>query len=139
MMTIETQYGNIEIEFYPQEAPKTVAQISALASKGFYNNLTFHRVVPGFVVQGGDPQGNGTGGSGKTIPAEFNSHKHVEGAVAMARSSDPNSADSQFYIALGTLPHLDNNYTVFGQVRSGLDVVDQIEQGDRILSAHVIE
>jgi len=137
MMTIETQYGNIEIELYPKDAPKTVEQIGNLANKGFYNNLSFHRVVPGFVVQGGDPKGNGTGGSGKTIVAEFNARKHVEGTLAMARSSDPNSADSQFYIALGTLPHLDGNYTVFGQVTKGMEFVKKIQQGDKMLKVTV--
>ena len=132
MMTIETAYGNIVIEFYPNEAPKTVKRISELVAQGFYNGLTFHRVVPGFVVQGGDPKGNGTGGSGQNLPAEFNKHKHVEGTLAMARSSDPNSADSQFYIALGTIPHLDNQYTVFGQVKSGMDAVKKIKQGDKM-------
>ena len=133
MLTIETTYGNIEIETYPKEAPKTVSRIVELAKKGFYNGLTFHRVVPGFVVQGGDPKGNGTGGSGQNLPAEFNSHKHVEGAVAMARAQDPNSADSQFYISLGTHPHLDNNYTVFGQVTKGMDAVKKIKQGDKMV------
>ncbi len=136
-MVIETQYGNIEIELFPKDAPKTVAQITELANKGFYNNLTFHRVVPDFVVQGGDPNGNGTGGSGKNIPAEFNSHKHVEGTVAMARAADPNSADSQFYICLATLPHLDGNYTVFGQVTKGMEFVKKIQVGDKMLKVTV--
>jgi cyclophilin family peptidyl-prolyl cis-trans isomerase len=132
MMNIETQYGTIEIELFPKDAPKTVEQITGLIKKGFYNGLTFHRVVPGFVVQGGDPKGNGTGGSGKNIPAEFNSNKHVEGTVAMARSADPNSADSQFYISLGTHPHLDNQYTVFGKVVKGMDAVKKIKVGDKM-------
>jgi len=132
MMVIETDHGTIEIEFYPTDAPKTVERISQLASEGFYDGLTFHRVVPSFVVQGGDPKGNGTGGSGRNIPAEFNSRPHVEGTVAMARASDPNSADSQFYIALGRLESLDRNYTVFGQVVSGMDAVKKIRQGDKM-------
>lgn len=132
MMNIDTKYGTIEIELYPKEAPKTVARITELAKQGFYNGLTFHRVVPGFVVQGGDPAGNGTGGSGKNLLAEFNSRQHVEGTLAMARSSDPNSADSQFYISLGKHPHLDGNYTVFGQVTKGMDAVKQIKQGDKM-------
>jgi cyclophilin family peptidyl-prolyl cis-trans isomerase len=136
-MVIETEYGNIEIELFPKEAPKTVARISELANKGFYNGLTFHRVVPGFVVQGGDPLGNGTGGSGQNLPAEFNAHKHVEGSVAMARAADPNSADSQFYIALGTIPHLDGSYTVFGQVKSGMDSVKKIKVGDKMKKVSV--
>lgn len=133
MMTIETKNGNIEIELFPTEAPKTVARIKELVQKGFYDGLTFHRVVPGFVVQGGDPKGNGTGGSGQNLPAEFNAKQHVEGTVAMARSSDPNSADSQFYISLGRHPHLDKNYTVFGQVTKGMDAVTKIQQGDKMV------
>lgn len=132
MLHIETAHGVIDIELYPTEAPKTVARITELANKGFYNNLTFHRVIPGFVAQGGDPKGDGTGGSGKNLPAEFNSHKHVEGTVAMARAMDPNSADSQFYIALGAIPHLDGQYTVFGQVKKGMDAVKKIKIGDKM-------
>lgn len=137
MITIETKYGSIEAELYPNEAPKTVARISELAKKGFYDGLTFHRVVPGFVVQGGDPKGDGTGGSGQNLPAEFNSHKHVEGTLAMARASDPNSADSQFYISLGSHSHLDNNYTVFGKVTKGMDAVKQIKVGDKMTKVTV--
>jgi len=134
MIVIETQHGNVEIELYPEAAPQTVARIKELVKSGFYNGLSFHRVVPDFVVQGGDPKGNGTGGSGKNLKAEFNSHKHVEGSVAMARAADPDSADSQFYISLGTHPHLDNNYTVFGKVTSGIDAVKKIKQGDKMVS-----
>lgn len=132
MLVIETAHGTIEAELYPKEAPKTVARITELVKQGFYNNLTFHRVVPGFVVQGGDPKGNGTGGSGTNLPAEFNSHKHVEGSLAMARATDPNSADSQFYISLGTHPHLDNQYTVFGKVTKGMEAVKKIQVGDKM-------
>jgi len=131
VVTIEMEKGGkIVFEMYPDSAPKTVAQITALIQKGFYNGLTFHRVVPGFVIQGGDPNGNGSGGSGKNIPAEFNSRKHLKGTVAMARAQDPNSADSQFYICLGPQPFLDNQYTVFGQVTEGQDVVDKVKVGD---------
>ncbi len=137
MLVIETTHGNIEAELYPTDAPKTVARIQELAGKGFYNGLTFHRVVPGFVVQGGDPKGNGTGGSGQNIPAEFNSKKHVEGTLAMARSADPNSADSQFYISLGTHSHLDNNYTVFGSVVKGIDAVKKIKMGDKMTKVYM--
>ena len=105
-----------------------------LIGKGFYNGLTFHRVVPGFVIQGGDPVGNGTGGSGQKMKAEFNNRRHLEGTLAMARAADPDSADSQFYICLGTLPHLDHNYTVFGQVVEGMDVARMIKVGDKMLS-----
>lgn len=137
MLLIELEYGPVEIELFPAEAPKTVARITELAGKGFYNGLTFHRVIPGFVAQGGDPDGNGTGGSGQKLKAEFNKHKHVEGTVAMARSSDPDSADSQFYISLGTHPHLDNSYTVFGKVTKGMDAVKKIKVGDKMKSVSV--
>ncbi len=137
MLVIETEYGIIEAELFPKDAPKTVARIETLASSGFYNGLTFHRVVPNFVVQGGDPSGNGTGGSGVKLKAEFNSRPHVEGTLAMARAQDPDSADSQFYISLGRHPHLDNNYTVFGQVIKGMDVVKRIKKGDKMLKVYV--
>ena len=132
--------GNeIRLEFFPQDAPKTVENFVTLAKKGFYNGLTFHRVVPGFVVQGGCPKGNGTGGPGYTIPAEFNKNKHVRGSLAMARSQHPDSAGSQFYITYGAQPHLDNNYTVFGKVTSGMEHVDSILQGDRMKSVTIAE
>jgi peptidyl-prolyl cis-trans isomerase B (cyclophilin B) len=137
---ITLENGNeIRLEFFPQDAPKTVENFVTLAKKGFYNGLTFHRVVPGFVVQGGCPKGNGTGGPGYTIPAEFNKNKHVRGSLAMARSQHPDSAGSQFYITYGAQPHLDNNYTVFGKVTSGKEHVDQIRQGDRMKSVTVTE
>jgi peptidyl-prolyl cis-trans isomerase B (cyclophilin B) len=137
---ITLENGNeIRMEFYPADAPKTVENFVTLAKKGFYNNLSFHRVVPDFVVQGGCPKGNGTGGPGYTIPAEFNKQKHVRGTVAMARSQDPNSAGSQFYICYGATPHLDGNYTVFGKVTSGMEHVDRIKQGDRMKSVAIVE
>ena len=129
----------IRLEFYPADAPKTVENFLTLAKKGFYNNLTFHRVVPDFVVQGGCPKGNGTGGPGYTIPAEFNTQKHVRGTVAMARSQHPDSAGSQFYICYGPTPHLDGNYTVFGKVTSGMEHVDRIKPGDRMQSVAIVE
>jgi peptidylprolyl isomerase/peptidyl-prolyl cis-trans isomerase B (cyclophilin B) len=131
--------GEIRIEFFPEDAPKTVENFVTLAKKGFYDGLTFHRIVPGFVVQGGDPKGNGTGGPGHTIKAEFNKRKHVRGTVAMARSQRPDSAGSQFYITYGPTPHLDGNYTVFGQVVSGVEHVDTIVQGDRMKSVKILE
>jgi peptidylprolyl isomerase len=132
MVTIETEKGKIIFEMYPDVAPKTVARITELIKKGFYNGLKFHRVVPGFVIQGGDPRGDGTGGSGTTLPAEFNKMKHVTGTVAMARAQDPNSADSQFYICLADQPFLDNQYTIFGQVtdKASLEVIQKIRVGD---------
>lgn len=131
---LTTEYGPITFKFYPEDAPKTVERITALIAEGFYDGLTFHRVIPGFVAQGGDPKGNGTGGTGVKIKAEFNKQKHLNGTLAMARSSDPNSADCQFYICLGAQPHLDNQYTVFGQVTEGLDLINKIKVGDSIIS-----
>lgn len=136
-VTVTTSKGAIRYRFYPADAPKTVYRMIELIRGKFYDGLTFHRVVPGFVVQGGDPAGNGTGGSGQRLKAEFNSRKHVEGTLAMARAADPDSADSQFYIALGPQPHLDGAYTVFGQVVEGMDVVRRLVPGDQITSITV--
>lgn len=127
---IETSKGKIKFRFYSNDAPNTSARIAELIQSGFYNGLTFHRVVADFVVQGGDPTGTGTGGSGQKLKSEVNSRKHIPGAVAMARAQDPDSADSQFYITLGTIPHLDGAYTVFGQVSEGMDVVKTLSVGD---------
>jgi peptidylprolyl isomerase/peptidyl-prolyl cis-trans isomerase B (cyclophilin B) len=131
--------GEIRIEFYPEDAPKTVENFVTLAKKGFYDGLTFHRVEPGFVVQGGDPKGNGTGGPGYTIKAEFNKQKHLRGTVAMARAQDPNSAGSQFYICFQPAPFLDGQYTVFGHVVSGMEHVDKVKVGDKMKSVKIIE
>jgi len=131
--------GEIRLEFYPEDAPKTVENFVTLAKKGFYNGLNFHRVVADFVVQGGCPKGTGTGGPGYQIKAEFNKQKHVRGTVAMARSQDPDSAGSQFYICYGSTPHLDGQYTVFGHVVSGMELVDRIKQGDRMTSVAITE
>ncbi len=131
--------GEIRLEFFAADAPKTVENFVTLAKKGFYSGLTFHRVVPDFVVQGGCPKGNGTGGPGYTIKAEFNTQKHVRGALAMARSQHPDSAGSQFYICYGSTPHLDGQYTVFGRVTSGMEHVDRIRQGDRMTSVTIVE
>jgi cyclophilin family peptidyl-prolyl cis-trans isomerase len=127
-----TNKGVIKFKFYSKDAPNTVKRMVELINQGFYNGLAFHRVVPGFVIQGGDPLGNGTGGSGQKQKAEFNTRRHIEGTVAMARAQDPDSADSQFYISLGTHPHLDRNYTVFGQLTEGMDVARQIQVGDKM-------
>ncbi|PIP90843.1 MAG: peptidyl-prolyl cis-trans isomerase [Bdellovibrionales bacterium CG12_big_fil_rev_8_21_14_0_65_38_15] len=137
--TIKTVHGNIVFKFYPNKAPNTVNRIVELIKTGFYDGLIFHRVVPNFVAQGGDPTGTGTGGSGKKLKAEFNDIQHIRGTVAMARASEPDSADSQFYIALTTLPHLDGNYTVFGQVVEGLDLLDKIQKDDKMLNVVVEE
>ena len=129
----------IKLEFFSEDAPKTVENFVTLAKKGFYDGLNFHRVVPDFVVQGGCPKGDGTGGPGYQVKAEFNKNKHVRGSVAMARSQHPDSAGSQFYICYGATPHLDNNYTVFGKVVSGMEEVDRIKQGDRMTSVVIEE
>lgn len=135
---ITTEHGEILIELYPDAAPNTVANFKALAGKGFYDGLTFHRVIPGFMAQGGDPLGNGTGGPGYRVKAEFNAHRHVRGTVAMARAADPDSAGSQFYICFEPQPHLDGQYTVFGQVIEGMEIVDQIRQGDVMQKVEVL-
>jgi peptidylprolyl isomerase/peptidyl-prolyl cis-trans isomerase B (cyclophilin B) len=131
--------SEIRIELYPADAPKTVENFVTLAKKGYYDGLTFHRVVPNFVVQGGDPKGDGTGGPGYTIKAEFNTQKHVRGSVAMARAQNPDSAGSQFYITYGPTPHLDGSYTVFGRVILGLEHVDGIKQGDRMRTVAILD
>ncbi|TSA46281.1 peptidylprolyl isomerase [bacterium] len=127
---LETSLGNIEIALDYSAAPQTSENFAKLAGAGFYNNLTFHRIIPGFVIQGGDPKGDGTGGPGYTVPAEIKL-SHKRGSIAMARLGDevnPNraSSGSQFYIALQDLSQLDGQYTVFGRVVSGMDVVDKI-------------
>lgn len=131
--------GEVRIEFFPEDAPRTVENFVTLARQGFYDGLTFHRVVPGFVVQGGDPRGDGTGGPGYTVRAEFNQRRHVRGTVAMARSQHPDSAGSQFYITFGPQPHLDGSYTVFGQVVAGMEHVDHIVHGDRMRAVTIVE
>lgn len=132
VIKISTEKGDMLLELFPDVAPKHVEGMLTLTKKGYYNNLTFHRVVPGFVIQGGCPLGTGTGGPGYTLPAEFNARKHLKGTLAMARTSDPNSAGSQFYICLDQIPHLDNQYTVFGQIVSGHEVPEKIKQGDKM-------
>jgi len=127
---IHTKKGDIVFGFYPHEARQHSAAFIKLARAGFYDGLTFHRVEPGFVIQGGCPQGTGTGGPGYNLDAEFSSLHHAKGTVAMARSASPNSAGSQFYICLGDAGFLDKQYTVFGQTVEGQDVVDAIRVGD---------
>jgi len=135
---LDTDRGTIVVELYPAVAPKTVANFEKLSKDGFYNNLTFHRVEPGFVVQGGDPQGNGMGGPGYDVPAEISAtEKHLRGTLAMARKGDQvnpdrKSSGSQFYICLAPAPFLDGQYTIFGGVVEGMNVVDQIKVGDHI-------
>ena len=124
--TIETTEGTITAELYPKIAPQTVNAFVFLAREGFYEGVIFHRVIPGFMIQGGDPTGTGTGGPGYKLKAEFNDLKHDKGVLSMARTNDPNSAGSQFFVMHGTSPHLDGQYTVFGKVIEGLDVIDKI-------------
>ncbi|MCZ7397238.1 MAG: peptidylprolyl isomerase [Candidatus Methanoperedens sp.] len=135
---LETVKGMIKFELKESEAPITTKNFIDLTNKGFYNGLIFHRVEPGFVIQGGDPKGNGTGGSGKNIPLEIApTLTHKKGAVGMARSQDPNSASSQFYICIEDSKFLDKNYAVFGQVTEGQNVVSNIRKGDKILKATI--
>jgi len=127
---LDLSYGRVVIQLRPDKAPKTVARIKELARQHFYDGTPFHRVIADFMAQGGDPTGTGTGGSGKTLPAEFSDLKHERGTVSMARSSDPNSADSQFFICFAPAPYLDGQYTAFGQVIEGMEFVDRIKKGD---------
>ncbi len=129
--TLHTSEGPVEVELFPNEAPKTVENFTKLAKDGFYDGLKFHRVIPDFMIQGGCPQGTGTGGPGYQFEDEFNEHKVVKGALAMANSG-PGTNGSQFFIVTAeATPWLDGKHTVFGQVRSGQDVVDRISQADR--------
>ena len=130
---LHTSAGEIDIRFFPDVAPNHVKNFIDLAQQGFYNGTKFHRVIPGFMVQGGDPNTKsgsaatwGTGGSGKNVSAEFNTVSHKRGIVSMARSNDPNSASSQFFIVVKDSTFLDRQYTVFGQVTKGMDVADKI-------------
>lgn len=133
MVVIEMQNGGkIELELYPEVAPQTVKNFEELVKAGFYDGLTFHRIIPGFMIQGGDPLGNGMGGSEKNVKGEFlangfnNTLKHTRGVISMARAHDPNSASSQFFIMHADAPHLDGSYAAFGKVISGIEVVDEI-------------
>lgn len=132
--------GTVKLELYPNEAPGTVANFEKLANDGFYNGLTFHRVIPGFVAQGGCPYGTGTGGPGYTIKCETagNPHKHVRGVIAMAHAGK-DTGGSQFYITYDAFPHLDGIHTVFGKVVEGLEFVDAVAQGDKMASVKVWE
>lgn len=152
MVRIEMDNGGIiELELYPEKAPETVANFEKLVTEGFYDGLTFHRIIKGFMIQGGDPTGTGMGGSDKTIPGEFeangftkNDLEHKRGIISMARSMNPNSASSQFFIMHKDAPHLDGSYAAFGKVVSGIDVVDEIAcvpttYGDRPIEPVVIK
>ena len=121
--TVETSMGTFSFVMFPHDAPNTVQNFVKLANKRFYNGTIFHRVIKRFMIQGGDPTGTGMGDPGYTIKAEFNSRRHLVGTVSMARSADPDSAGSQFFICVAPSPHLDGQYTAFGQVIEGIDVV----------------
>ena len=138
-VNLDLQGGRVVIQLRPDLAPNHVARIKELVSEGFYDGVVFHRVIEGFMAQTGDPTGTGTGGSGKNIKAEFNSEPHVRGAVSMARASNPNSADSQFFIVLEDSKFLDNQYTLWGQVIEGMEYVDQIKKGSRTDNGQVTD
>ncbi len=144
-LLLETSQGSVEIKMLPDLAPKHVARITELASSGFYDGIIFHRVIPGFMAQTGDPDGTGMGGSGQKLEAEFTDYEYQEGTVGMARSTDPNSGDSQFFICFEGCGHLTGQYTVWGQVERGMDTVHQIAIGeppadpDKIISASIID
>lgn len=129
-LVLELSTGKVVIDMRPDLAPKHVARIKELVRQGFYNGVVFHRVIDGFMAQGGDPTGTGTGGSGQKLNQEFNSEKHRRGTVSMARAQSPNSADSQFFICFTDVPNLDGQYTVWGRVSSGMEAVDKLKKGD---------
>jgi peptidylprolyl isomerase len=135
---LDVPAGRVVIEMRPDLAPQTVAQIKALTRRGFYDGIAFHRVIAGFMAQTGDPRGDGTGGSGHKLKAEFSNEKHVQGTVSMARASDPDSADSQFFIMFAPEPSLDGKYTIWGKVVSGMEYVDQIKKGDPARNGTVV-
>ena len=152
MIRIEMDNGGvIDVELYPEKAPKTAANFEKLVREGFYDGLTFHRIIPGFMIQGGDPEGTGMGGSSENIPGEFASNgfpqndlNHERGVISMARSMNPDSASSQFFIMHEDAPHLDGSYAAFGKVVSGMETVDEIANvrttfGDRPVRPVVIK
>ena len=129
-LLLELKDGPVIIEMRPDLAPRHVEQIKRLARQKFYDGIVFHRVIDGFMAQTGDPTGTGGGGSGRKLQAEFSRERHVPGVVSMARTNDPNSADSQFFIMFGTVPSLDGQYSIWGRVTSGMDAVNRIKKGD---------
>jgi cyclophilin family peptidyl-prolyl cis-trans isomerase len=139
MIQMETTKGTIKVELYDNEAPITTSNFKELVQSNFYDGLTFHRYEPDFVIQGGDPKGDGTGGSDKTIPLEISDNlKHDAGVIAMARSQEPNSASSQFYFTLAPAHFLDGNYAVFGKVVEGMDVVLELRADDKIIKVEEV-
>jgi peptidyl-prolyl cis-trans isomerase B (cyclophilin B) len=137
---IETDKGRLVLDLYPNEAPGTVANFSKLARERFYDGLTFHRVIPNFVIQGGCPRGDGTGGPGYTIKCETdgNPHKHVRGSLSMAHAGK-DTGGSQFFICHSPQPHLDGKHTVFGQLVDGFDVLDAVRAGDHMISVQIVD
>lgn len=129
-LLMETSKGPVVIELRPDLAPGHVARIKELTRQKFYDGVKFHRVIAGFMAQTGDPKGNGTGGSGQKLKAEFTPEKHLRGTVSMARAQDPNSGDSQFFICLDEAPHLNRQYTAWGRVIEGMETIDAIEKGE---------
>lgn len=127
---LDTQYGRVVIQLRPDLAPIHVARVKELTRQGFYDGIIFHRVIGGFMAQTGDPDGTGTGGSGKNLPAEFSKEPFVRGTIGAARTSDPNSADSQFFICFARASHLDGQYTVWGQVTEGMQFIGKIARGE---------
>ncbi|MFQ5765533.1 MAG: peptidylprolyl isomerase [Rhodospirillales bacterium] len=138
-LLMDLKTGRVVIEMRPDLAPKHVARIKELVRQGFYDGLAFHRVIGGFMAQGGDPKGNGTGGSGVKIPAEFSDEPQGRGTVSMARSSDPDSADSQFFIVFARSRWLDGKYTVWGRVIEGMEHVGKIKRGDKARNGAVTD
>ena len=134
---LQLKDGRVVIQMYPDKAPNHVKRIKELARQGFYDGVVFHRVIEGFMAQTGDPTGTGTGGSGQKIRAEFNDVKHKRGTVSMARASDPNSADSQWFICLAAAPYLNGEYTAWGEVVEGMEFVDKIKKGDKDMNGQV--
>jgi cyclophilin family peptidyl-prolyl cis-trans isomerase len=131
-LVLETSKGKVTVAMRPDLAPAHVARIKELVRKGFYDGVVFHRVIPGFMAQTGDPTGTGTGGSGQKLKAEFSKEKHVRGTVSMARAQSPDSGDSQFFICFEEAPHLNGQYTVWGAVVDGRDNVDKIKSGEPV-------
>ena len=144
-MLLETSQGQVEITMLPDMAPKHVVRITDLVNDGFYDGIIFHRVIPGFMAQTGDPTGTGMGGSGENLDAEFTDYQYREGTVGMARAMNPNSADSQFFICFDGCGHLTGQYTVWGQVERGMDTVKKLAVGeppatpDKIVSARMLD
>ncbi|MGB0748286.1 MAG: peptidylprolyl isomerase [Magnetospiraceae bacterium] len=134
---LQLKDGRVVIQLRPDLAPNHVARIKELVRQDFYDGLTFHRVIDGFMAQTGDPRGDGTGGTGQKLAAEFSDEPHVEGTLSMARARDPDSGDSQFFIVFAEAPHLDGQYTVWGQVTDGMEFVHKIKKGSRMANGAV--